>query len=390
MKIIANWLAHILSGLLVPALALAAESEPVKIGLVAALSGASALSGEAITRGLNVAIDEINARGGVIGGRKLVLVRRDDESNPAKGQVAARELIEREKVAIVFGGIDTPVSIALVPVIHELKVPYMGVWAAGTGITQNNQNPNYMFRVSVVDDLADKAMVNFAMKTYGAKKPAAMLINNPWGESNEKGLTKYIAQAGITNAGIEKFNNNDVDMAPQLSRLKANSADAIFLVTNAPPGAQVMKSLQRVGWKVPVVSHWGITGGRFDELAGSAAKDVVFLQTYSFFGKQSPTGERVMKALMAKYPEIKGPADIVSPVGTANAYDAMHLTALALDKAGSAQPDKLREAFYTIGPWQGLIKNYVKPFSSGNHDALTENDYIWAQYDGKNIVPARQ
>ena len=70
-------------------------AQEVKIGLVAALSGDSALSGEAITRGLTVAIDEINAKGGVLGGRKLALVRRDDESNPAKGQLAARELIEK-------------------------------------------------------------------------------------------------------------------------------------------------------------------------------------------------------------------------------------------------------------------------------------------------------
>ena len=123
----------------------AAEPEAVKIGLVAALSGNSALSGEAITRGLSIAIDEINARGGVMGGRKLVLVRRDDESNPSKGQLAARELIEKENVAIVFGGIDTPVSAALVNVMQELKRPYMGVWAAGTGITRHGKTPNYMF-----------------------------------------------------------------------------------------------------------------------------------------------------------------------------------------------------------------------------------------------------
>jgi branched-chain amino acid transport system substrate-binding protein len=66
-------------------------ADPVKIGLVAALSGQSAASGEAITRGLAVAIDEINAKGGVLGGRKLELIRRDDESNPSKGVTAARE-----------------------------------------------------------------------------------------------------------------------------------------------------------------------------------------------------------------------------------------------------------------------------------------------------------
>jgi branched-chain amino acid transport system substrate-binding protein len=179
-------------------------------------------------------------------------------------------------------------------------------------------------------------------------------------------------------------------MTAQLSRLKGNNADAIFLVANAAPGAQVMKSLQRMGWKVPVVSHWGITGGRFDELAGSAAKDVVFLQTYSFFGKLNPVGEKVLAALKAKYPDVKGPEDVLAPVGVANAYDAMMLTALAIDKAGTTQPDKLREAFYEIPAFQGLIKNYVKPFTPANHDALNENDYIWAQFDGKHVVPVKK
>src|SRR5262245_50885073 len=87
----------------------AQAADPIKIGHVAALSGASAQSGEAITRGLTVAIDEINAKGGLLGGRKLELVQRDDESVPPKGITAARELIFREKAVAVFGGIDTPV-----------------------------------------------------------------------------------------------------------------------------------------------------------------------------------------------------------------------------------------------------------------------------------------
>src|SRR5215470_7018848 len=79
--------------------------DTIKIGLVTALSGQSARAGEAITRGLQVAIDEINAKGGLLG-KKLELVRRDDESTPAKGVIAARELIHKEKVAMLFGGLD--------------------------------------------------------------------------------------------------------------------------------------------------------------------------------------------------------------------------------------------------------------------------------------------
>ena len=198
----------------------AAAADPVKIGLVAALSGQSAASGEAITRGLTVAIDEINAKGGVLGGRKLELVRRDDEANPAKGVIAARELIFKEKVAVLFGGIDTPVSLAIVPIVNEEKVPFMGPWAAGTGITRNGANPNYVFRVSAVDEIVDKGMLQYAQKTFGAKKPGMILINNPWGESNEKGLTAALSAKGMKPAGVEKFEGNDVDVVPQLTRLK--------------------------------------------------------------------------------------------------------------------------------------------------------------------------
>ena len=363
-------------------------ADPVKLGHVAALSGPSAQSGEAITRGLTIAIDEINAAGGVLGGRMIELVQRDDESNPPKGAIAARELIFKEKVTAFFGGIDSPVSLAIVPLANKEMVPFMGVWAAATPITRNNADPNYVFRVSAVDALVDIRLLDHANRKFGAKKAGLMLINNPWGESNEKGLVA--ADAGnddIEIVGIEKFENNDVDMVPQLTRLKNAGADAIILVVNAPPGAQMMKSRERMGWSVPVVSHWGISGGRFPELAGPTAGDAHFVQTYSFFGKQSPAGERVLASLMKKYPEIKGPEDVFSPVGTANAYDAMYLMARGIDKAGSTDGDAIRKAMYEIGTHDGLIKTYDNPFSPGNHDALGPADYIMVHYEGNTITP---
>ena len=379
-----------LGSLLLPLMFLSTSvsaQEQVKIGLVAALSGDSALSGESITRGMTVAIDEINAKGGVLGGKKLVLVRRDDESNPAKGQLAARELIEKEKVAVVFGGIDTPVSMSLINVMSELKTPYMGVWAAGTGITNNNKNPNYMFRVSAVDERVDAGMLKYAQDKFKSKRPGSMLVNNPWGDSNMKGLEKAAAALNITLAGQEKYNVNDIDTTAQLTRLKNAGADSIILVGNTGVAAQVMKSMERMNWNVPVVSHWGISGGRFDELAGPRYKDVVFVQTYSFFGKQSPVGDKVIAELKKRYPEIKGVNDIVAPVGTANAYDATMLTALAINKAGSTNGEKIREAYYDLPEYKGLIKTYKKPFSAESQDALTDRDYIWVHFVGNAAVP---
>lgn len=368
---------------------LALAADPVKIGLVTALSGQSALAGEALSRGLQIAIDEINAKGGVLGGRLFELVRRDDESNPAKGVIAAKELMYKEKVAVLFGGLDTPVSMAMVPLINQEKMPFMGPWAAGTGITQNGAKPNYAFRVSAVDDIVDVGMLDYAQKNFKSAKFGMILVNNPWGESNEKGLKAALATKGMTPAGVEKFEASDIDMVPQLTRLKSAGADTLFMVGNVGPSSQIVKSLDRMGWKVPIVSHWGPAGGRFTELAGPSGKNVHFVQTYSFFGPQSKVGQQVIKAMIAKYPNVKTAGDITPAVGVANAYDGMHLVALAIQAAGSINGDAIRQGFYKIDRYDGLIKTYVKPFSETKHDALESKDYVWAQFIDNQIMPAK-
>ncbi|MDB5602500.1 MAG: Twin-arginine translocation pathway signal [Xanthobacteraceae bacterium] len=364
----------------------AQAQETIKLGLVAAMSGQSAKSGEAIVRGLSLALDEINAKGGLLG-KKVELLVRDDESNPAKGVIAARELVQREKVVAFFGGLDTPVSIAIVPFANQSKVPFMGVWAAGTPITRNGAAENYVFRVSAVDELVDVALVDYAVKKYAAKKPGMILINNPWGESNEKGLKAALAAKSLPFSGVEKFETSDIDLVPQLTRLKESGADALFMVANVAPSAQVVKSLDRMGWNVPLISHWGPSGGRFSELAGASAAKVHFIQTFSFSGNSSPKAAAVLDGLKKKYPEIKGLGDVTPAVGIANAYDAMHLVGAAIAKAGSTEGQKVREGFYAIDKYDGLIKSYDKPFTKDNHDALSSSDYIFTYFKGDEILP---
>jgi branched-chain amino acid transport system substrate-binding protein len=367
--------------------ALAQSKEPVKIGLSAAVSGGSAASGEAIKRGLQIAIDEINAKGGVLGGRKLELVVRDDEGNPQKGVTIARELVEREKVVAVFGGLHTTVALAQVPVWHELKTPYMGAWAAGTNITRNGQTPNYVFRVSANDDYVDRFLSRYAMETMKKSKPGLLLENTPWGQSNETGLTKWFGEKGIKAVGVERFNWGDPDMSPQLLRLKNAGADHIVLVANAPEGAQVLRSKAKLGWDTAMLSHWGISGGRFAELTGDLSDGVIFLQTYTFFGKQNERGQYVLKMLREKH-GIKEPGDVIAPVGTANAYDGLHLVALAIEQAGATDGPKVRDALESLkSEYKGLIKSYKRPFTAEQHDALTDEDYVMVVWKGGKIVP---
>jgi branched-chain amino acid transport system substrate-binding protein len=297
--------------------------------------------------------------------------------------------VEREKVAAVFGGLHTTVALAQVPVWHELKTPYVGTWAAGTNITRNGQSPNFVFRVSANDDEVDKYLVRYATEQLRKGKPGLLLENTAWGQSNEAGLTKWFGDKSIKAVGVEKFNWNDPDMSPQLLRLKNAGADHVVLVANAPEGAQVVKSRAKIGWTVPIVSHWGISGGRFAELTGELSDGVVFVQTYSFSGKQSARGETVLKALRDKF-NVKSADEVTAPVGTANAYDALHLVALAIEQAKSAEGARVRDALEDLkAEYQGLIKTYRRPFTAEQHDALTEKDYIMVVWRGGKIVPVQ-
>lgn len=363
-------------------------ADTIKIGLVAALSGQSAKSGEALTRGLTIAIDEINAAGGILG-QPVELIRRDDESNPAKGMLAARELVQREKVAVLFGGLDTPVSLAIVPLVNQMKVPFMGPWAAGTNITQNGAKDNYVFRVSAMDEIVDEALVQYGIDEYNMQKPGMLLINNPWGESNEKGFRHALESREMEWAGIERIEDSDLDVIPQLTRLKNAGADTLLMVGNVGPSAQVVKSLDRMEWDVPVVSHWGPAGGRFSELAGPNASRVHFVQTYVFTEQNSAKGDQVLASLKAKYPEIKTLADITPAVGIANAYDGMHLAALAIEKAGSTDGTAVRDGFYAIDEYKGLIKDYKPAFNPEQHDALGPKDYVFTHFVDGSIVPVK-
>jgi branched-chain amino acid transport system substrate-binding protein len=98
----------------------------------------------------------------------------------------------------------------------------------------------------------------------------------------------------------------------------------------------------------------------------------------------------VLAELEKKYPAIRGPEDIFSPVGTANAYDAMHVLALGIAQAGSTDGDAIRMALEDLKiPYEGLIKTYAPAFTHDNHDALGPDDYVMVHYEGDKIVPTK-
>ncbi len=146
---------------------------------------------------------------------------------------------------------------------------------------------------------------------------------------------------------------------PQLTRLKNAGADCLFLVGNVGPSAQVVKSLDRMGWKPPIVSHWGPAGGRFTELAGPSAQRRALRADLQLLRQAVAGGREGAEGADGEVSRHQGRRATSRPaVGVANAYDAMMLAALAIKNAGSTDGPNVREGFYKIAKYEGLIKTY--------------------------------
>lgn len=365
--------------------------KPILIGLDAAMSGPSGQSGEAIRRGALIAIDEINQAGGVLG-RNLALLVKDNRGVSARGIDSMTEFGNTQDVVAVVGGIHSPVALAQLKTIHQSKMIYLGAWAAATPIVSNGYKPNYVFRVSARDQYAGAFLINQAIR-YGYKRPGLLLWRSGWGRSNEKAMLTAIKNKGIASAGTRWFNSSQSDMSEEISQLKQAGADVIMLVASASEGLAIIQNMANLPEKqrLPILGHWGMSGGKIFNKAPEAFSKVEFsfLQTYSFFKPPYPAKARnFTRSYCAKFKACGSPAKIVSPVGSAHAYDLVHLLKRAIEKAGSVKRANVRDALELLGRYDGLVKSFNPPFTKSRHDALDGSDFHLARYSENGaIVP---
>ncbi len=363
----------------------------VLIGLDADMSSGSAQSGEAIRRGAAVAIAEINDAGGVLG-RPLELVVRDHRGIPARGRDNIEEFAAMPDLVAVIGGIHTPVALNELEPLHQHKLIYLGAWAAGTSIVDNGYVPNYVFRVSVRDEFAGGFLVNRAL-AEGYRQPGLLLERTGWGRSNETAITNALRAAGLEAARIEWFHWGVDSLAGEIERLSHADTDVVLLVANPREGVIAVRDMaSRPGSRrLPIISHWGVTGGDFVRETGDALRkvDLRFLQTYSFLAPPFPKrAERFFESYRTLFPDVAEAADIRSPVGTAHAYDLVHLLARAITKAETLDRPTIRDALESLGRFAGLVRDYDPPFSASRHDALTVSDFRMARFgDNGRIAP---
>jgi len=362
----------------------ASAADPIKIGLSAAFSGPNAAAGQAMQRGADLALEEINAAGGVLG-RQLALVIRDNEHKLDRGVAQTRELIEREGCAAILGSQGSFIGLAVIDTIHELKVPWFGLSVGGVGIVENKRSPNYMFRVATNDRDVAKFLVNYGLDKVGGKKFAILNEDTGWGVPAIADLQAALKEKGLEPASADKMKVGDSDFTPQMLRAKNAGADTVLSFSNAVEMANALKAGNKIGFKPKVISAWGLANPTFPSLAGPLGDGVMVMQTFTFVQNKKPKAVALFKRLGDKYKDVKDEMEVPFPSFLGNSYDATHMIALAIKKVGGAEGPKLHAALENLGSYDGLVKSYNNPFSASQHEALGPSDYSMTVWKGTRL-----
>ncbi|OYW57600.1 MAG: ABC transporter substrate-binding protein [Rhizobiales bacterium 17-65-6] len=365
-----------------------AQQQPC-IGNSAAITGPAAFGGMAIKMGAEIAIDEINEKGGVLG-QKLRFVQYDDAGAPPRGVDNTRRIALSDKCVALLGGYHSTVAVAQSQVVNEIGIPYVGVLAANTKAVENGASPNYMFRVSAKDKWVARFLVEKALAASKTGKVAFFYENTGWGNGALPDVKDAMAKAGKELVAVETFNWNDQDMTPQVIRARDAGADVVLFWALDREGNQILRSMDKVGYKPTVIGAWGIAGN-LGELAGPLSDGVQVVQTFTFMGDMDPKKKALWEKLKARY-GVKDPAEVKMPSGVANAYDAVYILADAIRKAGAFDWKKVHAALYSVN-MEGLVAEYKPAFDASDperQDAILPKYYkltVWL--DGK-LLPLEQ
>lgn len=362
-------------------------ADPIKIGLSGPFTGGSSSMGVSMRDGVRLAVEEVNAAGGVLG-RKLELIERDDEAKNERGVQIAQELINKEKVVATVGFINTGVALAAQRFYQEAKIPVMNNVATGSLITQQfkDQPDNYVFRNSASDSIQAPMIVEEAVVRRGFKKVAILADSTNYGQLGRADLEKALELKGMKAVTVEKFNIKDVDMTAQLLKAKEAGAEAILTYAIGPELAQIANGMTKLGWKVPMIGSWTLSMANFIDNAGPGGEGARMPQTFI----QEPTTPKRQSFIIAYLRTFKPKANRMdSPVSAAQGYDSIYLLAAAIKQANSTEGPKIKAALEDLkAPVEGVVTTYNRPFTKDDHEAITANIPVFGEVKGQRVVYA--
>ncbi len=315
----------------------------IKIGEFASMTGKEATFGQTSHQGAVLAVEEVNAAGGVLG-RKVELITEDDQSKPGEAATVAKKLITRDKVVALLGEISSTRTLEAVPVAQAAKIPLLSPGATAPEVTPKG---DYIFRACFIDPFAGTIMAKFALETLKVKQAA---ILSSVSSAQSVGLSKFFRErftaGGGTVALEQKFSEGDKDFRAQLTAIKAARVGAIFVPAYYTEAALICKQARELGITAAFIGTDGWESSELLSIGGTAVEGC-YIGTHYSAENRSPTVASFNDRFQRRW---NTPSNALSALG----YDSAMLLIDAIRRAGSTEGAKVRAALAATKNFQGV------------------------------------
>lgn len=342
---------------------------PLKIGVIGPFTGPSADFGVPMFNGIQQAFDEINANGGYLG-RKLEMVRKDDQSDPALGLKLSQELAS-EKVIAAIGFCNTGVAAKALEVYQSSQIPLIIPCATGAPLTAKYPGPeSYIFHTAAKDSIQAPFVVENIL-ARGWDKVAVFADSTGYGNTGLLEVEKALAAKNLKPVHVARFGTGVKDLGAELSAAKAAGANVLFSYTYGQENTVIAKGRQSMGWKVPQVGPWTLSHPFYLEGAGSAAEGTLMAQT--FIGE--PNNER-RRSFLTGYANKFKVKKVPVPMAAAQGYDATYILIYSMFgiRDGNLSGAAIKAALENkIRTYYGVVATYEQPFTKQDKNSVTQN-----------------
>jgi branched-chain amino acid transport system substrate-binding protein len=329
-------LAAIVAGAATSRAAFAESSEPIMLGVSGPLTGPNAQYGAQWKQGFDLALEEIQASGG-INGRKLAYTFEDSQSDPRQSVAIAQKFVSDPKIVMELGDFSSPASMAASPIYQRAGLVQFGFTNSHPDFTKGG---DFMWSTSVSQADEQPLLALYAVRHLGLKKLAVLHQNTDWGRTSRDYFVKAAKDYGGEIAVTEGYIADERDFRSTLVRVRDTNPDGLILISYYSDGALIARQARQVGLKQTICAASSVYSPKFLELGGEAVEDV-HVGTRYFPEDPRPEVRKFIAAFKAKYSG-QEPDSF-----NAYSYDAMNMAAAVL-KIGGTDRKAIKEAFAKV------------------------------------------
>lgn len=337
------------------------SNDTIKIGYFGPLTGGSAQLGQAALNGAQLAVNQLNEKGGILG-CQVEIVSYDDKSSPEEAVKAATKLVQVDKVNAIFGSLHSANVQAAAPVVEESQTLLV---SGGTSPTWLQQGYTYLFRSIANANTASKQLAQYA-NDEGLKKIATFTSNDEYGTSGADAFKAACADYDIEFVAAETMANGDRDFTGQFAKINAASPDAVLVWCLSDDMGAVTKQLRQSGFSGTVLGPEGYSMPEILNVAGDTANGVCFAAQYLIYEDPEEAQDENMRVFLEDYIAEFGAAPASD--NACRAYDGINMIAVAMEDSGADHGQELRDAYNDIDGYVGLAGTFS--YKGGNGEGI--------------------